>query len=123
MGWEEVEVSSERVIDRRTLVGKHYAGMTIRSVRVEEGDEVEGKGKGEVGVEVVKEEELVECFGRDVPRLECGLMKSYRDILDQVGEERIEAERKRAESESRGRIELQHAAADMQQTIMVMEQQ
>jgi hypothetical protein len=47
MGWEEVEVSSERVIDRRTLVGKHYAGMTIRSVRVEEGDEVEGKGKGE----------------------------------------------------------------------------
>jgi hypothetical protein len=47
IGWEEVEVSSERVIDRRTLVGKHYVGMTIRSVRVEEGDEVEGKGKGE----------------------------------------------------------------------------
>lgn len=39
MGWERVEVSSERVIDRRTLVGKHSAGMTIRSVRVEEGEE------------------------------------------------------------------------------------
>ena len=39
MGWERVEVSSERVIDRRTLVGKHSAGMTIRSFRVEEGEE------------------------------------------------------------------------------------
>ena len=39
IGWERVEVSSERVIDRRTLVGKHSAGMTIRSVRVEEGEE------------------------------------------------------------------------------------
>jgi hypothetical protein len=39
MGWERVEVSSEQVIDRRTLVGKHSAGMTIQSVRVEEGEE------------------------------------------------------------------------------------
>jgi hypothetical protein len=60
MGWEEVEVSSERVIDRRTLVGKHYAGITIRSVRVEEeGDEVEGGGKGE-GERSVKVMEYVD---------------------------------------------------------------
>lgn len=43
MGWEEVEVSSEQVIDRRTLVGKHYRGITIRSVRIEEEEEVEGE--------------------------------------------------------------------------------
>jgi hypothetical protein len=48
MGWEEVEVSSERVVDRRTLVGKHYAGMTIRSVRVEEEGEVEGETRVKV---------------------------------------------------------------------------
>jgi hypothetical protein len=38
-----------------SLVGKQYAGMTIRSVRVEEGDEVEGKGKseGEMSVKVM----------------------------------------------------------------------
>jgi hypothetical protein len=42
------DICSEWVIDRKTLVGKHYAGMTIRSVGVEEeGEEVEGKGKGE----------------------------------------------------------------------------
>lgn len=43
MGWEEVEVSSERVIDRRTLVGKHYGGMRIGSVRIEEEEEAEGE--------------------------------------------------------------------------------
>jgi hypothetical protein len=41
MGWEDVEVSSERIVDRRTLLGKHWAGMTIRSVRIEE---AEGEG-------------------------------------------------------------------------------
>lgn len=48
IGWEEVEVSSERVVDRRTLVGKHYAGMTIRSVRVEEEGGVEGETRVKV---------------------------------------------------------------------------
>lgn len=43
MGWDEVEISSERVVDRGTLVGKHYAGMTIRSVRVEEVEEGGGR--------------------------------------------------------------------------------
>ena len=50
------------MIDRRTLVRKHYAGITIRSVRVEEGDKVEGKGKGEEEISVKVMEYLDVAF-------------------------------------------------------------
>jgi hypothetical protein len=44
MGWEEVCMTSGRVIDRKTLLGKQWAGMTVRSVRIEDG---KGEEEGE----------------------------------------------------------------------------
>lgn len=49
MGWEEVCMTSGRVIDRKTLLGKQWAGMTLRSVRIED----EGGDEGERRVRVM----------------------------------------------------------------------
>jgi hypothetical protein len=38
-GWGELEVRSERVVDRRVLFGKEVEGMRVASVRIEEEEE------------------------------------------------------------------------------------
>jgi hypothetical protein len=42
-------MTSRRVIDRKTLLGKQWAGMTLRSVRIED----EGGDEGERRVRVM----------------------------------------------------------------------